>query len=165
MDNINDDDVRLADLAIASNIMQEELQQLIWRVAYRDVNHYPGATWELMRVSKFTAVTTRQGRAVTITEVSEALMMPYSNAKRYLGVLVKMGRVKMVKRRYVHDLDRLDQIMASRANIEEAMSIVDRCLSEWKRLLPLLADQLVVTFMTLGPYLNRLRLCLTMMMV
>lgn len=134
--------VRLADLAICSNRMLIQLLRLIWSVGYHDVHNHPGGAVEMMLVSMQTAIATREGNPMTASEIATELTMPYSNVGRHLEHLVRLGRVKRVKRRYVHDLDQLDELMSSREAIEQAMAIVETCLRDWNRLLPLLDKQL-----------------------
>jgi hypothetical protein len=135
-----DDDVRLCDFAIASNQMLIELQLVIWSVGYSHINKHPGASGELMLVSMQSAIATRQGAPMTASEIAVKLRMPYSNVKRQLDHLIADGRVKRVKRRYIHDLDRLDGYLKSRKTVDQAIAIMERCLIEYKRLRPLLDD-------------------------
>lgn len=137
-----DNDVRLADLAICSNRMLIELLHLIWSHGYSGHYNHPGAAVEMMLVSMQTAIATREGKQVSASDVAKALAMPYSNVKRHLDHLEQSGRVKRVKRRYVHDLDQLDELMSSLANIDRAIAIVKTCLTEWERLYPLVRDRL-----------------------
>jgi DNA-binding transcriptional ArsR family regulator len=144
------DDVRLADIAIAADRMLIELLHLIWFVGYAGEGKHPGSSMELMLVSMATAIATQDGDPMTASEIAKKLGMPRSNVDRHLKRLVATGRVHLDQRRYVHDLDQLDQLMGSLANFDRAVEIVQACLTEWERLRPLLIDRMAMVFVGVG---------------
>jgi hypothetical protein len=144
------DDVRPADLAIAGNRMLIELLLMIWRRRYNRNNPKLGATLELMMVSMQTSIWTREGTPPTLSELEKKLLISHGQVDRHLKTLMKEGSVTKIGMRYHANLDRLDQLLTSRAHLETAMAIIKTCLDELERLGVLLADKLKVLFLFLS---------------
>ncbi|QOG23181.1 winged helix-turn-helix domain-containing protein [Bradyrhizobium sp. SEMIA] len=137
------DNLRFAAFGVAVNRMLIEVCGLAWMRRYEEMtpNNF-GAALELMMVSMLVSVATADGTPLITSEIARQLKMPRSNVVRHLERLAEQGVIRLERRRYVSNFDGLDELMQSRAFVDEVTGVVARCLAELTRLRPLLNDQM-----------------------
>ena len=143
---------RPADLAIAGSRMLTGLLRRIWKLNYSQLAPgNMGTSLTLMMLMFRIMVATSDGEPLTITELANAVSMPPATVKRYVDVLVKHLRAKMVAQRkrgrgqqqvIVANLDYLDSKMTL-DHWDKSIETIETCLNELIRLRLLLHDQLV----------------------
>lgn len=131
--------ISAAEFAVAGKRMIVELITMIHAMGYG--SSHIGADLERMLVSFHLTIATSTGKSVRIADIAKLSGVPVTNVGRHLDWLVAAGRAKQDGHRYITDFEQIGRLVTLE-HLDRSIEIVQACLDEWRRLRPLLLDQL-----------------------
>ncbi|MCK1670374.1 helix-turn-helix domain-containing protein [Bradyrhizobium sp. 150] len=84
---------------------------------------------ELIAVMSFVVVSTSEGHPRNASEIARHVGIPRETVSRRLRTLIESGRIKLVDRRYVADLDFYDRLV-NLPQVEEWFRLLDACAKQ-----------------------------------